>query len=368
MIQKMKNELESKEAFMEKSVGAAMRIGFVALLFVLSFGILKPFLSPVAWGIIFAIGIYPLHKKFAKLLGNRAKLSAVLITIIGISIIVIPSVLFTSSMVENVGKTVDAIEDETLEVPPPNEKVKDWPFIGERAYEVWSSANKNMTSTLQKYKSQLKELAPKLTKTITGVVGSVLLFIISMIIGGVLLGYAKPGEKAANQIFKTFVGEKSKDFTKLSIGTIHSVVVGVLGIAVIQTFFLSLGMFVIDVPAAGVLAIVVLIVCVIQVPPLLIMLPITIYVFSFAETGPAIIFTAWTIFWAISDMILKPIFLGKGVDIPMLVVLLGAIGGMVLGGPVGLFVGSVILTLAYKILMAMLKDSSEKSEELDKEP
>ena len=368
MIQKMKNELNSKEAFMNRSVGAAMRIGFVALLFVLSFGILKPFLSPVVWGIIFAIGIFPLHLKFAKLLGNRAKLSAVLITIIGISIIVIPSMLFTTSTVENVSKIVDAIEDETLEVPPPNEKVKEWPVIGEKAYGIWSSANKNMTSTLQKYRPQLKELAPKLTKTITSVVGSVLLFIISMIIAGVLLGYAKPGEKAARQIFKAFVGEKSKDFTKLSIGTIRSVVVGVLGIAVIQTFFLSLGMFVIDLPAAGILAIVVLIVCIMQLPPLLIMIPITIYVFSFAETGPAIIFTIWTIFWAISDMIMKPMFLGKGVDAPMLVVLLGAIGGMVMGGPVGLFVGSVILTLAYKILMAMMDSSSEKNEELDIEP
>jgi len=357
----MKNEQNSNEAFMNRSVGAAMRIGFVVMLFVLCFGILKPFLAPVVWGIIFAVGIYPLHKKFAKILGNRAKLSAVLISLIGISIIVVPSILFTSSTVEAVSNTVDAIEDETLKVPPPNEKVKEWPFIGERTYEFWSSANKNMTSTLQKYEPQLKELAPKMTKAITSVVGSVLLFVLALIIAGVLLGFAEPGEKAANQIFKTFVGEKSKDFTKLSIGTIRSVVIGVIGIAVIQTFFLSIGMFVIHVPAAGIIAIVVLIVTIIQLPPILIMLPVIIYVFSFAETVPAIIFTVWAIIWSLADMFLKPMFLGKGVDVPMLVVLLGAIGGMMMGGPVGLFVGSVALALAYKILMAMMKESSERS-------
>jgi len=353
----MKNELKSNEAFMKRSVGAAMRIGFVVMLFILSFGILKPFLAPVVWGIIFAVGIYPLHKKFAKVLGNRAKLSAVLISLIGISIIVVPSVLFTSSTVESVSKTVDAIEDETLEVPPPNEKVKDWPFIGERTYEFWSSANKNLNSTLQKYEPQLKELAPKLTKAITSAVGSILLFVIALIIAGALLLFAEPGEKAANQIFKTFVGEKGEDFTKLSIGTIRSVVAGVIGIAVIQTLFLSIGMFVIHVPAAGIIAIVVLIVTIIQLPPILIMLPVIIYVFSFADTVPAVIFTVWAVFWSIADMFLKPMFLGKGVDVPMLVVLLGAIGGMMMGGPVGLFVGSVALALAYKILMAMLASS-----------
>jgi predicted PurR-regulated permease PerM len=357
----MKNEVKSDEAFMNRSLGAAMRIGFVALLFVLSFGIVKPFLAPVVWGIIFAVGIYPLHKKFARLLGNRAKLSAVLISVIGISIIVVPSVLFTSSTVESVSKTVKAIEDETLEISPPNEKVKDWPIIGERTYEFWSSANKNLTSTLQKYQPQLKELSPKLTKAITSAAGSILLFVLALIIAGALLLVAEPGEKAANRIFRTFVGERGEELTGLSISTIRSVVAGVIGIAVIQTFFLSLGMFVVHVPAAGIIAIVILIVTIIQLPPILIMVPVIIYVFSITETVPAVIFTVWSILWSLADMFLKPMFLGKGVPVPMLVILLGAIGGMMMGGPVGLFVGSVVLALAYKIFMAMLKESPEKS-------
>jgi len=353
--------MTSDDAYMNRSVGAAMRIGFVALLFILSFVILKPFISPIVWGIIIAVAIFPLHKKFARLLGNRAKLSAWLISLIGISIILVPSIMLTSSAVESVRKTVDAIEDQTLEVPPPDEKVKEWPIIGEKTYAFWSSANKSLTSTLQKYKPQLAVLAPKLTKAITSFAGSILLFIISLIIAGVLLLVAKQGEKTANQIFKTFVGEKSEELTGLSIETIRSVVAGVIGIALIQSFFLSLGMIVIHVPAAGIIAIGVLIVTIIQLPPLLVMLPIIIYVFSFADTVPAVIFTVWTIFWSLADMFLKPMLLGKGVDVPMLVILLGAIGGMVVAGPVGLFVGSVVLALAYKIFLAMLKDPAEEN-------
>jgi predicted PurR-regulated permease PerM len=121
-------------------------------------------------------------------------------------------------------------------------------------------------------------------------------------------------------------------------------------------------MFVIHVPAAGVLAIVVLIVCIIQLPPILVMLPVIIYVFSIADTVPAVIFTVWSVLWSLADSFLKPMFLGKGVPVPMLVILLGAIGGMMMGGPVGLFVGSVALALTYKIFMAMLKESDEEQQ------
>jgi len=352
----MKNEMNTDETRMNLSVRTALRIGFIALLFALSFGILKPFLAPVVWGIILAVALYPMHKRFSKVLGNRAKLSAILISIIGISIIVVPSVLFTSSTVESIGKTVTAIEEETLEVPPPNDKVKDWPFIGERTYEFWSSAANNLTGTLQKYKPQLKELAPKLTKAVTGLVGSILLFVLAMIISGVFLLMPESGQKAADKIFNAFLGDKAADFTKLSMATIRSVVQGVIGIAVIQVLFLSIGMFAIHVPAAGIIAIILLIVTIVQLPPLLLMIPIIIYVFSIAEPVPAVIFTVWSVIWSLADSFLKPMFLGKGVDVPMLVVLLGAIGGMMLGGPVGLFVGSVVLALAYKIFTALLEE------------
>ncbi len=168
--------------------------------------------------------------------------------------------------------------------------------------------------------------------------------------------FAESGKIASDKIFKVLVGEKGNNFSDLSVATIRSVVQGVIGIAVIQTVFLSLGMYLVDMPAAGVFSIIVLLVAIMQLPPALIMIPIIIYVFSYADTTPAIIFAIWSIAWSAADSFLKPMFLGKGVDIPMLVVLLGSIGGMMLAGPVGLFVGSVILALAYKIFIAMLED------------
>lgn len=345
---------------MNLSVRTALRIGFIVLLMVLSFAIIKPFLAPVAWGIIFAVGIYPLHKRFAGFLGGRTRLSAILITLLAIGIIVVPAILFTSSTVDTVSRTVTAIEEETLTVPPPAEKVKDWPLIGERAYEFWSGIANNLTGTIQKYEPQLKDLAPRLTKAVGSVVGSILLFIVSMIIGGALLLVGNPGKVAADRIFKAFLGDKGEEMTLLSIATIRSVVQGVIGIAFIQTLFIGIGMFVIQLPAAGILAMIILIVTIVQIPLILVTLPIILYVFSITDLVTAIIFTIWTALWSLADNILKPMLLGKGVDVPMLVILLGAIGGMILGGPVGLFVGSVVLALTYKIFTAMLKEPDEE--------
>lgn len=356
----MKDEVKSDHFYRRRAVKIALTLGFLALLISLSYGILRPFLPILLWGIVFAVGIYPLHRRLMKVLGNRAKLSAILISIIGISIIAVPIGLFTKSTVESVKKTVDAIENETLEVPPPNEKLKGWPLIGESAYNFWSSANQNLEATFQKYKPQVKEFAPKLTKAVTGMMTGLIQFVLALIVAGILLTVAEPGRKITDQIFRALAGPKGAELTPLSIDTIRSVVNGVIGIAVVQTMFISLGFFLIHLPAAGVVAIVLLIVAIVQLPPMILTIPVILYVFSYADTTPAIIFAIWTLLWSLSDNLLKPILLGKGVDVPMLVILMGAIGGMILGGPVGLFVGSVVLAVTYKILMSLIEQTEKE--------
>jgi len=356
----MKNETSSDHFYRKRAVKIALSLGFLALLISLSYGILKPFLGIIIWGIVISVGIYPFHLKLKKVLGNRTKLSAIIIAVLALSVIAVPVALFTSSTVDSIKNTAEAIENETLAIPSPNEKLKEWPLIGESVYSFWSSTIKNMEATFQKYKPQLKKFAPKLTKAVTGMLGGMVQFILSIIIAAVFLTVAEPGRKIADQVFRALAGPRGATLTPLSINTIRSVVNGVIGIAIIQTLFISLGFFLIHLPAAGVVAIVLLIVAIIQLPPMLVTIPVILYVFSYADTTPAIIFAVWTFLWGISDNLLKPMLLGKGVDVPMLVILLGAIGGMLLGGPVGLFVGSVVLALTYKILMATIEQTEKE--------
>ena len=106
-----------------------------------------------------------------------------------------------------------------------------------------------------------------------------------------------------------------------------------------------------------------LLLAIIQLPSIIILGPIIVYVFSVAATVPAIIFMVWSLLVGLSDNILKPLLLGRGLDIPMLVILLGAIGGMILSGIIGLFVGAVVLALGYRLFMAWLSQGEQATEE-----
>jgi len=132
------------------------------------------------------------------------------------------------------------------------------------------------------------------------------------------------------------------------------VVKGVLGVAVIQMFLAAIGLVAIGVPAAGLWAGAVLVLAIIQLPPILILGPIAVWVFSVADPVPATIFLVYSIIVSLSDAFLKPMLLGRGVEVPMLVILMGAIGGAITMGIIGLFLGSVILALGYQIFVAWM--------------
>jgi predicted PurR-regulated permease PerM len=195
----------------------AVSIGFVALIFIMSYKIIRPFLTPIAWGIIISVGIYPLHLRLTRLLKNRAKLSAILVTLTGLAFIAVPASFFTRSAVDGITKTVEAIEQDSLVVPPPNERVREWPLIGHWAYDNWASAAQNLGGTLEKYKPQLKEIAPKLTRIASRTVMDVLLFVAAMFIAGILLLYGEQGKKASDKLFMGLLGPRGYQATDLSI-------------------------------------------------------------------------------------------------------------------------------------------------------
>jgi predicted PurR-regulated permease PerM len=140
----------------------------------------------------------------------------------------------------------------------------------------------------------------------------------------------------------------------MMVSTIRSVAVGVIGIAFIQSVLGGIGMMLAGVPAAGLLAIGILILAIAQLPPILVLGPVAFYVFAADTNTVGIIFLVWSILVSSADMVLKPLLLGRGVEVPMLVILLGAIGGMLTSGFVGLFIGAIVLALGYELMRAWL--------------
>ena len=351
------------EAYYSRAIATALRIGFVGLLIILSWLILKPFVMLVMWGIIIAVGIYPIFKKFASLLGNREKLASTLITLFALAVLIIPSFYLMESTIGGAQNFAAQLEEGTFKVPPPPEAITEWPVIGTPVYSTWKLASVNLDAAIKAFEPQIKQFASGLISSIVGLGGTIFLSLISIIIAGALMVKADSAEASARKAFKILIGKQGEGFTKLAGATIRSVVQGVLGVAVIQSVVSGIIMLIFDIPVAGLWALIVLFLAIIQLPPILILGPVAAYGFSILDTTSAVIFLVLSIIVSLSDTFLKPLFLGRGTDVPTLVILLGAIGGMMLSGIIGLFVGAVVLALAYKVYQALLDETTLPAEE-----
>jgi predicted PurR-regulated permease PerM len=287
-------------------------------------------------------------------LGGREKTSAFVFVLVGLTILIVPTYLTADSSITALSSLGHNLKDGSLTVSPPDESVAEWPIIGKRVYSGWSSAAENLEATLRKFQPQLAAFSQGLLKFAGSIAIGVLQFVLSIIIAGVFLVSAKGGYKTAMALSSSLIGDRGNALVDLAIATIRSVAKGVLGVAIIQAVLAGVGLAVMGVPAAGLWAGVVLILAIIQLPPLIVLGPIAFWIFSVADPVPATIFAVYAFIVSISDSFLKPMFLGRGMEIPMLVILLGAIGGAITAGIIGLFTGAVVLALGYEILKAWM--------------
>ncbi len=351
----------SQDTFTRNTIEAVIRVGLLLLLASWCFQIVTPFIVPVIWGIVIAVAIYPLFCKLKNLLGGRNKLAATVYTLLTLACLITPTVMVSNSIIDTSSTISERYEAGTLKIAPPDDSVKEWPLIGEKTFAFWSQASVNLEATLKKYEESVKKLGKILFSAAAGAAGTILQFILSIIISGILMANATGAYNFTLNIFCRLTNDQSgKSFTHLSRDTIRSVAQGVLGVAMIQAVMAGIGMAVMGVPAWGLWTLLIMVLAIAQLPPIIVLGFVCAYVFSVADTTPAVIFLIYSIIVSGSDAFLKPLFLGRGMEIPMLVILLGAIGGMMLSGILGLFVGAIILALGYELFMAWL-DKSEVS-------
>ena len=332
-----------------------IRLGIILLLAAWCFDIVRPFIMPVTWGAIIAVAVHPLFSRLVSTLGGRRKTVAVLLTLSALVLLITPTVIIGISTVEGAQSLVVGLDQETIRVPPPPPGVADWPVVGASLYKAWSLASTNLGQALTQLAPQLKAAIGWLLSKGLGTGVAVLQFAFAIVIAGVFLASADTAGGFMRNLATRIAGERGGEMIDLAGATVRSVAQGVLGIAVIQALLAALGLYLAGVPGAGLWTVLVLVLAVAQLPPLLILGPIIFYVFSYASPTVATLFTIWSLVVSMSDGFLKPLLLGRGLDIPMLIILIGAIGGMIASGIVGLFVGAVVLALGYKLFLAWLQ-------------
>ena len=336
---------------------AALRMSLLALLVLWCLRILGPFINPILGGIVIAIAVQNPYAKLSQALGGRPKLAAAFLVVVALLVLIVPTIALGASLVESTADWSDDFKHEQITVPPPPEGIADWPIVGERLNDIWLSASQNLESVLLKAAPYLKDVGVWLVSTVGDLGFGLLLFIVAIFIAGALLPNRDRAAELARKVAFMIAGEKGPAMAELAASSIRSVTRGVLGVAVIQSILAGLGMLVVGVPAAGLWTLMILILAVMQLPSTIILIPVIFYVFSTSSTGVAIVFAIWSMLVGLSDNVLKPLLMGHGSSVPMLVLFMGSLGGFMAGGILGLFVGAVILSLGYTVFMAWIDDA-----------
>ena len=353
---------ELAEQVASRLMDVLIRAGLILALVMLCFQVFAPFLNLMIWALILAVTLYPMQVWLAARLGGRQGLAATLIVLLGAAVAVVPTAALMNSLGDSVQGLITGVQNNTLVVPPPREGVGNWPLVGDKVHAFWTRAHTDLPALVQSMQPKIGNLAKGALGFVAGIGTGLLQFLGSLIVAGIMMAFGESGARAIRSIFQKIIdGPRGAQFADLSTATIRAVAKGVLGVAFIQAIIVGLCLLVAGVPWAGVLAVIVLVLGIAQVPAVLVTLPAIAWLWSSSDygTGQNVLYTVLLLVAGMADNVLKPLMLGRGVDAPMPVILLGALGGMAAAGILGMFVGATLLALGYQIFMGWVGTSPD---------
>jgi predicted PurR-regulated permease PerM len=336
-------------------IDTALRIGLVAVLAYACARIVLPFAFILMWSAILAVMLYPLHLRLATRLGERG--SALLIGLMGGAVTLGPMIIVVTSLATSLYALISSVQSHDVTMPPPPLWLDGTPLVGKKLTEIWTLVATNLPAALTHYGHLMRGPLAWLASFAGGLAIGELSLVLSFVIAAVLVVYGKGGTEFARRLLERVTDSQARavQLVTLTAATIRGVALGVIGVALIQSLLLGVGFFAIGLQAAGALTLVALLLGIIQVPLILLTLPVVGYVFATEATQPAIIFLIWNVIIGLSDNLLRPLMLGRGLEVPMPVILIGVIGGMIVDGLLGLFVGPVLLAVSYVLLLEWLR-------------
>lgn len=343
----------------KRTIDIAIKIGALLIISSACFDIVKPFITPIIWAAILAVAAKPISDWLEQKFNLGRKIAVTLLTILLLGLLLGPSVWTATKITTSAQEFTEQLDEGSIQLSHPKQKVKEWPLIGERVYTSWEEAANNLEAYFKKHEKIVKKSAGFALEKASGAGITILVLVFSIILSGVFLAYAEGCSVFLVRFANRLAGEKGEKFVSLSSVTIRNVTRGILGVAILQAALAGVGFYAIGLPAIPLLTLVVLIMSIIRLNPILLMLPLAIYVFSYAPPLIAIIYLVWSIAVGLMDNVLTPMIMGKGAQVPTMIIFVGAIGGFVAMGFAGLFVGAVILVVGYELFMVWLNDEKQ---------
>ena len=334
----------------------------IGLLIVASLWVLRPFLFALGWAVMIVVATWPFLLTVERRCGHRRWAAVLIMTLTLLLFVVIPLSSAILTILRRTGDLValfDALK--TVRVPSPPEWFAKVPLISHSLVERWQHLAVISPQELS------ARLAPHLSTTMKWFVGQVgnigllaLQFLLMVLLAALL--YAR-GEQAA-QLVSAFAGrlagDRGLEAVRLSGLAIRSVALGVVGTAIIQSALGGLGLIVAGVPAAGLFIAVMLLLCIAQIGPGLVLFPAVIWLFWSGQTGWGTVLLVWSVVVAVLDNVLRPLLIRRGADLPLVLIIAGVVGGLIAFGVIGLFIGPVVLAVTYTLMLAWIEDALGK--------
>jgi predicted PurR-regulated permease PerM len=335
----------------------AIRLGVLALLLYLALTLVRPFLTIVIWSVVLAVALYPLYERIVGLLGGRRRLAAVLLTLVCLLVVIGPATWLVLGLIDSIRTLADRFDLSTLVLPQPREWVRDWPLIGDQIYQFWDLASNNLRAAIAKIVPHLQPVGSSVLSMATDAGTGALKFFVAIIIAGFLYPPAPVLAGWIKGIARKLDAGRGEEFVSLAGATIRTVSRGVIGVSALQAFLAGIGLVAAGVPGASLITSAVLILGIIQIGPSIVIIPLIVWSWIAMDATAALLFTAYMIPVNLLDNILRPFVMARGLDTPMLVIIIGVIGGTISYGITGLFLGPIILAVIWELLMAWVKDN-----------
>jgi predicted PurR-regulated permease PerM len=337
-------------------IEVAIRLAALALLLYWTLILVQPFLSIAIWSAVLTVALYPVFEWTSRLLGGRRRIAAALITLLSLLIIVGPATWLALGLVDSLRVISERLDFANLTIPAPSTSIKEWPLIGEPIYQFWDLASTNLSAAMSQILPQLKPLGSSLLRIGADTGLGIIMFLAAIVVAGFLFSPAPRIAETIKKFSHRLNPDRGEEFVEQAGATIRAVSRGVIGISVLQALLAGIGLMVAGIPQASLITFGVLVFGIIQIGPSIILIPVVIWAWTFMGTLPALLFTAYMVPVNLLDNLLRPIVMGRGLKTPILVILIGVIGGTLAYGITGLFLGPIVLAVIWELFVSWIEE------------
>lgn len=334
-----------------------------------SFWILKPFLGAAVWAAMLVVATWPLFLQLERRLGGRRSLAVAIMAAALLLLLVVPLWLAIDTLVDNADRIAAwgrALAEHGL--PPPPDFVQSLPLLGEKLAGLWrevaAAGPEGLVGRVTPYAANIGKW---LVAEAGGVGAMFVQFLLVVVLAAVMYGSGEAAAAKLHRFGRRLAGERGENAVVLAGGAIRGVALGVGVTAIVQTALGGIGLAVAGVPFAGFLSALMLMMCIAQIGPMLVLLPAVGWLFWTGDTGWAIFLLVWSVVVGTLDNFLRPVLIKRGADLPLLLIFAGVIGGMLSFGLIGLFIGPVVLAVTWTLLEAWVADALGPAEALAEE-